>query len=149
MKHYIIDGNNLIGKVKSLFQLQKKDGQSSREKLAFMIDKFFYSKNAKVSICFDGFMQIAINTSKSRIFYSDKRSADEVIKNMIEQSRNPKLIVLVSSDRNLLQFAKLCHCDVITSEEFYKEISSKNAIDEESEKRSSISNDEIKKLFGL
>jgi predicted RNA-binding protein with PIN domain len=54
MKQYIIDGNNLIGKIPSLNILQKKDKQGSREKLAFMVDNYFSQKNAKVFLHFDG-----------------------------------------------------------------------------------------------
>ncbi len=38
---YIIDGNNLIGKIASLMNLQKKDKQASREKLIYILDRYF------------------------------------------------------------------------------------------------------------
>jgi predicted RNA-binding protein with PIN domain len=44
MKHYIIDGNNLIGKIKSFNQLQKKNKQQCREKLAFLLSRYFSKK---------------------------------------------------------------------------------------------------------
>lgn len=51
MRHYIIDGNNLIGKIASLQKLQKKNKQSSREKLAFILESYFLGKpNNKVSL---------------------------------------------------------------------------------------------------
>ena len=56
MRHYIIDGNNLIGKIASLQKLQKKNKQSSREKLAFILESYFLGKlNNKVSLHLDGF----------------------------------------------------------------------------------------------
>ena len=52
MRHFIIDGNNLMGKIPSLYKLQKKDGQSSREKLAFILESYFMNKkNNKVNEC--------------------------------------------------------------------------------------------------
>lgn len=148
MKHYIIDGNNLIGKIKGLRALQNKSGQASREKLAYMLDKYFYGKKVKVTLNFDGFMDLAINTSKLKIQYSEKRTADDLIKFQIELEKNPRVITLISSDHNLAQFARVCRCEVISSEDFARELAEKNS-DEEEEKKKSIGNEEIKRLFGL
>ena len=41
IKKYIIDGNNLIGKISELWSIQKKDKQLSRVKLAKVIDQYF------------------------------------------------------------------------------------------------------------
>lgn len=149
MKHYIIDGNNLIGKIKSLRTLQNKSGQASREKLAFMVDNYFRGKKVKVTLNFDGFMDLAINTSKLKIHYSEKRTADDLIKQQIEMENNPRLITLISSDSNLTQFARVCRCEVILSEDFARDLTEKNEGDEEEEKKKSIGTDEIKRLFGL
>jgi len=148
MKTYIIDGNNLIGKIKFIKQLQLKDKQASREKLAFIINKYFAGKNIKVFLYFDGYENLSIPSSKSKIIYSGSKSADELIKQQIENSRNPRNIVMVSSDNNLSQFAKVCGCDILLSEKFASEMSSSNFINEEEEREKSIDKDEIKKLFG-
>ena len=44
MKHFIIDGNNVIGKIKFLKSIQKSNKQQSRRKLAFLIDNYFHAK---------------------------------------------------------------------------------------------------------
>ena len=44
MKTYIIDGNNLIGKVKSLQNLQQKLKDQSRKNLVKILDKYFSDK---------------------------------------------------------------------------------------------------------
>ena len=49
MKQHIIDGNNLIGKIGSLSKLQKRDKQSAREQVAFLIQKYFRDKKVNVS----------------------------------------------------------------------------------------------------
>ena len=69
MKHFIIDGNNLIGKISSLQRLQRKDKQQSRVKLAFLIDNYFQGKNAKVTIHFDGYEQEPIKLLNCNIIY--------------------------------------------------------------------------------
>ncbi len=123
MKHYIIDGNNLIGKIKSLNQIQKKNKQQSREKLAFLLGSDISVKKKHRSILhFDGFENDAIRVSGIKIIYSGSSTADEKIKHEIERSKNPKNNVLVTSDSNLAEFGRVCSCQVIKSEEFAKQL---------------------------
>ena len=130
MKHYIIDGNNLIGKINFLHKIQQKDKQRSREKIAFMIDNYFHDKNAKVTIHFDGFKNLPIKLNNTKIVYSDSESADDNIKNQIELANNSKNLVVITSDNNIQEFARVCSCLIIKSEEFAKTIRSKKQDDE-------------------
>jgi len=130
MKHYIIDGNNLIGKINFLHKIQQKDKQRSREKIAFMIDNYFHDKNAKVTIHFDGFKNLPIKLNNAKIVYSDSESADDKIKNQIELANNRKNLVVITSDNNIQEFARVCSCLIIKSEEFAKTIRSKKQDDE-------------------
>ena len=150
MKHFIIDGNNLIGKINSLLRLQKKDKKQSRVKLAYLIDNYFQGKNAKVTIHFDGYEQQVIRLINCNIFYSQNQTADEKIKQQIESSKNTKNIIVVTSDNNLSEFARVCSCSVIKSEEFAYKLHKKD-IDDESDRIKGMSNDvdEFKRLFGI
>jgi predicted RNA-binding protein with PIN domain len=125
MKHYIIDGNNLIGKNKNLSELQRKDKQSSREQLLFILQSYFASKKIKVSLHFDGFEKDKLNFSKGKIIYSASRSADEKIKEEINSIKNKREITIISSDSELRNYGKVCSCIVISSEDFLKEIEKK------------------------
>ncbi len=149
MRYYIIDGNNLIHKIDSLKNLQSKDKFAVREKLAFMVDRFFAGKNVKCVIVFDGFKTDAIKTSKTRIFYSENLPADNLIKEKIEMYKNPRNITVISSDHEIMNFAKKCSCEVKLSEEFSTEMQSKNDADEEEQRIKSLSNDEMKRIFGV
>lgn len=126
-KIYIIDGNNLIGKISFLHRLQKKDKQSPREKLAFMIDNYFHDKKINVSLHFDGFEKLPVKTSGIKIIYSNNREADQEIKDQISRTKNKKHIVVVTSDLNLAEFAKVCSCEVMTSDEFGKKLVEKKS----------------------
>ena len=130
MKHYIIDGNNLIGKINFLHKMQQKNKQRSREKLAFMIDNYFHEKKAKVTIHFDGFKNLPIKLNQAKIVYSDSKSADDMIKNQIELANNRKNLVVITSDNNIQEFARVCSCLIIKSEEFARTIQSKKQDDE-------------------
>jgi len=150
MKHYIIDGNNLIGKIPSINKLQKRNKQTSREKLAFLLERYFSNKKASVSLHFDGHVNEAIKITGIRIKYSENQSADNQIKKEIEKSKNPKNIILISSDNNIAEFARVCSCHVKKSEDFAKELLFKRASDEEKSRIEEINNPgEFKKLFGL
>ena len=150
MKQYIIDGNNLIGKVLSLKILQKKDKKGSRLKLAFIIDNYFCQKNAKVFLHFDGHPKEPIRINNAAIIYSENLSADEKIKNQVAKSKNPRNIIVVTSDNNLTDYARVCSSTVIKCEEFVKDILHQKDSDEEKRRIEEMSNnEEFKKLFGI
>jgi len=146
MRHFIIDGNNLIGKMPAL---KSKNKITERENLAFILERYFSKKKAKVSLHYDGHQTLPIKVTGIKIFYSGSRTADEMIKQEIERSNNRKNIVLITSDTNLKEFARVCSCKVMNSEEFNNEINSMNDKNEESKIIESLSRqtDEFKKLF--
>ena len=149
IKEYFIDGNNLIGKIPELWELQKTLRQASREKLAFQIDNYFFELPQDVTIFFDGFVNEPIPTNKARIIYCNGRTADEEIKSAIMQAKNPRTICVVSSDHSVMQFAKVSSCKVIKSENFSGMMKRKKNKSSEELRIKDISNDEIKKLFGV
>jgi len=147
MRHFIIDGNNLIGKIPSI---KSKDKNAEREKLAYILERYFFNKKVKVSLHFDGHKNLPIKVSGIKIFYSENQTADDLIKNEIERTSNRKNIILVSSDNNLKEFARVCSCEVKSSDDFGKDITSSQNNDEEENIIDSIKNiDEFKKLFGV
>jgi predicted RNA-binding protein with PIN domain len=148
MKHYIIDGNNVIHKVKALSNLVKKDKQAPREKLIFMIEDYFQGRKAKITIHYDGFERLPIRASIVKIIYSDKKTADEKIKYQIEAEENRRNLTVVTSDAGITAFARKCGCEVISSDDFIKQILSKGKVDEEASRIKSIDNSEyFKKIF--
>ncbi len=150
MKHYIIDGNNLIGKIKTLNQIHRKNKKQSAEKLAFILSRYFNTKKASVSLHFDGVSRDETKISGIKIYYSGKISANEKIKEEIARSKNPKNIILVTSDNNLAEFGRVCSCHVIKSEVFAKELLASVESDEEKKRIQELNNpDEFKKLFGI
>ena len=128
MNHYIIDGNNLIGKIKSINVLQQKDKQSSREKLVSLLNQYFAGRQLKVTLHFDGFPNTAVNLVKGRIVYSENQTADAKIRAEIDRSKNPKLIVLESSDNSFVNYGRVCSCKTIKAEEFYSEMKNKGTV---------------------
>ncbi|MCG6913710.1 NYN domain-containing protein [bacterium BMS3Abin03] len=149
MNHYIIDGNNVIGKIASLKKLQQKDKQGSREKLVFMIDNFLHDKKVKCTIHFDGFEQVPIKANQCQVIYSNNKTADDKIKIQIEQTKNRKKLTVVTSDNNLKEFARVCSCEVLKSEDFGMMIRNPRTNDEQKiidEMQKNVN--EFRKLFG-
>lgn len=147
---YFIDGNNLIGKIKDLKHLQKKEGQLARERLVFLLDRFLASKKFETTVYFDGFQKDAIKSHNLRIIYSDYKLADELIKRDISNATNRKKITVVSSDGSVTEFARVCSCNTVSSEMFAKKMLSEK--ENFSEKQAELSRnelDEFKKLFGV
>jgi predicted RNA-binding protein with PIN domain len=148
-RHYIIDGNNLIGKIPSLWKMQQKAKQSSREGLVFQLERYFYYKKIKVSLHFDGHQNGFIKAKGIKIIYSENTNADNKIKDEISYSNNPKLITVISSDLNILDFARVNSCSIIKSEAFAKEMNKKDEIEDEEKLVQGIDNNEMKRLFGI
>lgn len=146
-RKYIIDGNNLIGKIPKLHSIPKSNRQSARERLALILDRYFTGKKVKASLHLDGFAGPAIKTSHLQIHYSNSKTADELIRHEIELSKNPKLITVVSSDNSLVSFAKACSCTIIKAETFASDLFRQDTHDE-ADRIKAINNDEIRDLFG-
>ncbi len=148
-RKYIIDGNNLIGKIPKLWKMQLKEKQSSREALVYQLERYFYYKKIQVSLHFDGHKNANIRAKGIRIIYSEHTNADNKIKDEISLSNNPKLITVVSSDYNVLDFAKVNSCSIIKSEIFAREMNKRDDIEDEERLTKSIDNNEMKQLFGI
>lgn len=151
MRIYFIDGNNLIGKIPSLQKKLKSNKIFVREQLVIQIDRAFGNSPNKVTLFFDGFLNGMINSSKAKIVYSDSKPADLVIKDEIDRSKNPRNIIVVSSDHEVINYGKKSCCDTMSSEDFIARFFSKGNDKEELEKIKHLEkqNDEFKKLFGI
>jgi predicted RNA-binding protein with PIN domain len=142
MKTYLIDGNNLIGKIP---ELKKLKNNLAGERLIFILQRYFVNKKVNVTIFFDGYPSEKIKAD-FEIVYSLGRTADELIKKRIDKSARNKNLTVVSSDLEVYFYAKECGCTVIKSEEFYSNIISSTS--EKSDEKPSQSNiEEFKKLF--
>lgn len=149
IKYYFIDGNNVIGKNSNLKKLQKNLPEESREKLLMLVEKYFHQKKVLIHLYFDGFMKSKISLSKVKIIYSDKRTADELIREDISKAKNPRTICLISSDLELVDFARKNSCAVIKSEEFLAASNKKTSEMEKENFEQIISKSEMLKLFGV
>ena len=105
--HYIIDGYNVVRQVDFL---TGKKLQTEREGLVRFIERYQPqgSKRNEVTIVFDGNAQVSSPPMKSpvRVIFSQDRTADDKIKYMVEHSRNPKRLVVVTDDKQIIFYCR-------------------------------------------
>lgn len=150
MRYYLIDGNNVIGKIPELKQLQKQDPQAVRQKITMKLSEFFRGRRDVITLFFDGFEAEPLARGFIKVRYSNSRTADELIRDDISESSNRSHLKVVSSDRGIIDFARACSCEVITADEFASQLSAASEKAEEEEIINAMKNniDEFKKLYG-
>ena len=120
--HYIVDGYNLIHAIPSLKKLLMHDAFQAREQLAHLVSRLTFKRKFRCTIVFDGVKPPEPRPSPTHspvhIIFSSPLSADAKIKSMIEQSKNRSQLVVISSDREILDFAKVCSAETHTSKHF-------------------------------
>ena len=117
--HYVIDGYNMIRHKAYSPSSKLKD---ERQNLLHFInsDKLCGSSKNKVTVVFDGYPRHeTIGAENIDVVFSGEKTADEKIKKLIESCRNPKIVVVVTDDREIKDFAKLHYVKAVGIEEFF------------------------------
>ncbi len=124
--HIIIDGYNLIRQSDALSPLDQQDILLGREALVDMLAAYRKVKPHRITIVFDGPRGPALAPRRDRkkgIFIRFSRrntSADEVIKHMASREREKALVV--SSDREVANYAAACGAATISAPQFEAKI---------------------------
>jgi len=117
--HYVIDGYNMIRHKAYSPSSKLKD---ERQNLLHFIssDRLCGSAKNKVTVVFDGYpRQENIEAENIEVVFSGEKTADEKIKKLIESCHNPKIVIVVSDDREIKDFAKLHSVKAVGIEEFF------------------------------
>ena len=136
---YIIDGDNVIGSSPDI----SLEDPKARPKLIYIIRKFQENKKNNVTIVFDGMPENGVQREeigeKFCVLYPHPgSSADDEIKRILNGFNYFKDVIVVTSDRELRNFAKKKGAKIINSIEFYfqlKRISRIHGKKEETKKR--------------
>ncbi|MEW5798917.1 MAG: NYN domain-containing protein [Bacteroidota bacterium] len=154
MQHFIIDGYNVVHTIPSLKKTLAHDADTARELFIQSVAQLTHRRKFRCTIVFDG--SPPANSSKQsphapvHVMYSFPHSADAKIKQIIEQSKNRSSLVIISSDREILNFARVCSCQTHTSKHFANLLSeSDDALPEKTDTPLSPSQiNEWLKIFG-
>ncbi len=118
--HYIIDGYNVVRH--RLFVPVKKS-YDERNALVFLLQQGRLAGSARnrITVVFDGYPEANMIEKKEAavdVVYSRGVSADDTIKKIVDSSGNPKIMVVVSDDREVRFFARGAGARVMSVAEF-------------------------------
>ena len=155
MLKVIVDGYNLIYQFPELRRILERDLDTAREGLLNRIGLYASEKHVQAVVIFDGDGRVMPDTEKRsvvKVVYSKPpEKADPVIKRMIEKDYD-KDIVVVSSDREIVNYARLYSVKTISSNRFAHEILEKPKNEVEKKFDTSMSQNELDEwlhLFGV
>ena len=120
---YLVDGNNVMAQRVGWH----RDRAGARRGLMEELARFAGRTGARVRVVFDGAPEEHFpDGSRYRgieVFYAERGSnADERIKRMVEESRERRTLRVITSDRALADYVRLCGAQVIRSGEFRRRI---------------------------
>ena len=117
---YLIDGNNLLGVV-----LHRRRGDpETRSRLVSSLSRFARTKGCRILLFFDGpkAYDLFPLASDLELFFSQEREADELILETLESSRNWGETLLVSADRELINYARGRKVSVLSPRSFFDQL---------------------------
>lgn len=121
---YLIDGNNLIGYISPS---SLKENESKRD-LAYQLLIFQKFKKTKIFLVFDGPFDLEIpledfrRKSLSIIYPNFGQDADCIIKKIIDRQTDLRRFYVVSSDRDIKNYARRQGAISLSSAEFSKQL---------------------------
>jgi len=130
---YLIDGNNLLGRI-APHELREKGG---RDGLVVRLLAFQRVTRARIHLVFDGNPEqtptdVPVNPKFTIHYPGAGGTADDVIRDMIARQTDRRRFFVVSSDRALRDLAKKSGLEPVTSDVFAREL---KAILKEGKKR--------------
>jgi predicted RNA-binding protein with PIN domain len=116
---YLVDGNNVMAQRVGWH----RDKPGARRVLLDELARFAQAKGARVTVVFDGAPEQHFADGASyrgvRVFYAERGSnADERIKRMVEEERERRTLLVVTSDRALADYVRRCGAQVLRSGDF-------------------------------
>jgi predicted RNA-binding protein with PIN domain len=114
-------------KVTELRLLLQQSQDITVDAMVSKLHSHYFGRSTKIILVFDGFgmnkhqQNIEVKFSKTGTG-PDYGTADALIKHLIEKSKNPKLMKVISSDRDITFFAKECGSRIQTAEGFWGEV---------------------------
>lgn len=115
----LIDGHNLIGKMPGISLADVDD----EDRLLVELRRYRARSGRKIVVVFDAGVQYQASGKQTKggitvQFAPHGKTADQVIIRRVEKAKNPRQILVVSSDRSVVQAVKRSGADVIASEDF-------------------------------
>lgn len=124
-KIYIIDAYNLMHQIPEMKAMLSTQLEAARENLLRDLQLVKHKMNADFTVVFDGAQSITRRDNSGfamKVLYSSKQEkADALIKRMIETA-NKQNTIIVSSDREITDYARLYAIQFMPSHQFIQEM---------------------------
>jgi uncharacterized protein len=120
----LIDGFNLIYKFPHLESMMYESRlNDARKGLLEILGEYNCIKTEQIKVIFDGKKNPSDKTTRDRfrsieIYFSHNYSADSLIKELVKKSINPKMLTVITSDKDISVYAGRFRAKVIKSEVF-------------------------------
>lgn len=118
---YIVDGYNVIKKTSFLNHKKLKD---AREAFLNFIEIYrpHGSPNNKITVVFDGNKDVFDfgHNYDFCVIFTKNESADSFIKSQVEQTQDPKNIIIVSDDKEIIFFCRSRGAKILEVKDFVK-----------------------------
>jgi len=116
---YIIDGLNVI-KTSFIKKYEVISLERGREFLIYILERYKRKHPyIEFTIVFDGYCQnFNLYTSRLKIIFSNEITADEKIREILENRKNKKEVFVVSDDREIQQFTRILGGNFLKVNEF-------------------------------
>ncbi len=118
----------------------QRDRVAARRELMDELAVYAKSKRISLSVVFDGAPEEHFGDGAKyrgvRVFYAERNSnADERIKNFVEESRERRTLVVVTSDKALADYVRRCGARVTSAGQFRREMENQIAQLDQSSQR--------------
>ncbi len=148
--HVLIDGHNLIGKLPDI-SLSDRDDET---KLLRRIQQYRARTGRRVTVFFDSGMVYKPGSRRKvggiTIRYAPHGvTADTLIINQLRRERNPKEVLVVTSDRAIQRAARLARVEVVSSSAFAQTLSDIQSPPDSTEPEPTLSPDEIENWLSI
>jgi predicted RNA-binding protein with PIN domain len=120
---YLIDGNNLLGRI-APHELRERGG---RDGLVVRLLAYQRVTRARIHLVFDGNPEptptdVPVNPKFTIHYPGEGQSADDVIRDMMARQADRRRFFVVSSDRAIRELAKKRGLEAVTSDVFAREL---------------------------
>jgi predicted RNA-binding protein with PIN domain len=124
MRHYILDGHNILLKKNVLKSRVPGDPAQVFNQLILRCQRFVSGKSKKCTVFFDGAPpgDIIKGIKQVQVTFSYNQTADSMIKSLIERSKNPRNLIIVSDDTEIQRFARVYSCEIQSVKRFLTDI---------------------------
>lgn len=152
-KRILIDGFNLIYKFPQLAEhMYHGELNKAMDGLIEILAEYKSKKKKSIAVVFDGKKEEGSSLQREKrsgmkVLYSHDYSADFVIMNMIKNDKEPKMITVITSDKEILFFLNRYYTPSIKSEDFAEmivsELEEKEKLQPEKDENIELSEDEL------